>query len=89
MMWGYGSDWGMRPWGNWGYGGPIGMIIGIVILALAVAAVAWFVRTRNYTGQQLAGTGRQSPGLDVLEERYARGEIKREEYLEKKQDLSG
>jgi uncharacterized membrane protein len=32
---------------------------------------------------------RQSSGFDVLEERYARGEINREEYLEKKRDISG
>jgi len=31
---------------------------------------------------------RHSPGLDVLEERYARGEIDRDEYLQKKKDLS-
>jgi putative membrane protein len=31
----------------------------------------------------------RSPGLDVLEQRYARGEINRDEYLQKKQDLVG
>jgi putative membrane protein len=34
-----------------------------------------------------ADIGRRSPGLDVLEERYARGEINRDEYLEKKRDI--
>jgi putative membrane protein len=29
----------------------------------------------------------RSAALDLLEQRYARGEIGREEYLEKKQDL--
>jgi putative membrane protein len=32
---------------------------------------------------------RRSPGLDVLEERYARGEINRDEYLQKKRDMAG
>jgi len=32
---------------------------------------------------------RRSPGLDVLEERYARGEINRDEYLQKKKDIEG
>lgn len=32
---------------------------------------------------------RRPPGLDVLEERYARGEINRDEYLEKKRDILG
>ena len=31
----------------------------------------------------------RSAGLDVLEQRYARGEINRDEYLQKKQDLVG
>ena len=34
-------------------------------------------------------TPRHPDGLDVLEERYARGEIKREEYLEKRKDILG
>jgi putative membrane protein len=33
--------------------------------------------------------GRRSSGLDILGERYARGEINREEFLQKKQELSG
>lgn len=91
-MWGYGPNWGMGSWGGWsgyGGGGPIDMIIGIVVLALVIAAVVWFARTMTQPGHQLPATGRHSPGLDALEERYARGEIKREEYLEKKRDISG
>lgn len=87
MMWGSGPNWGMAPWGGYG-GGPIGMIIGIVVLALIIAAVVWFVRAMTQPGHQLSALGRRSPGLDALEERYARGEIKREEYLEKKRDIS-
>jgi uncharacterized membrane protein len=32
---------------------------------------------------------RPSSGLDILEERYALGEIKRDEFLQKKQEMSG
>ena len=91
MMWGYGPDWGMMggPWGGYGGWGPIGMILWIVILALVIAAVVWFVRAMTHPGHQLPIVGRRSSGLDVLEERYARGEIKRDEYLEKKHDIGG
>ncbi len=87
MMWGYGPHWGMGPWDSYG-GGPIGMFAGIIGLALVIAGVVSFVRASTRPGHQLAGFGRRSPGLDALEERYARGEIKREEYLEKKSDLT-
>lgn len=85
MMWGYGSDGGMM---GWGYGalGISNMILWIVLVGLVVAAVAWLARRPpSYT---LQSYGRRSPGLDALEERYARGEIDRDEYLQKKQDIS-
>ncbi len=79
----------MGPWGGYGERGPLGMIVWILILALVIAGVAWFLRTMTRSGYQLTTSGRRSPGLDALEERYARGEIKREEYLEKKRDITG
>jgi putative membrane protein len=85
MMWGYGPDWGMMGWG-YGASGILNMIFWIVLLGVIVAAIAWFVRTRPPETHQ--SYGRRSPGLDALEERYARGEINRDEYLQKKQDIS-
>ena len=85
MMWGYGSDGGMM---GWGYGalGISNMILWIVLVGLVVAAVVWLVRSLPLDTYQ--SYGRRSPGLDALEERYARGEIDRDEYLQKKQDIS-
>jgi putative membrane protein len=54
------------------------VVIGVMWLVYALAAA----RTQNQLGQR-------SPGLDVLEQRYARGEISRDEYLEKKRDMGG
>lgn len=87
-MWGYGN-WGMGPWGGYGGFEWIGMIIWIVILALIIAAVVWLVRAMTHPGQTHSAGERRSRGLEVLEERYARGEIKREEYLEMKKDITG
>jgi putative membrane protein len=88
MMWGYGPDWGMM--GGWGGGwGPFGMIIWLLIVALIVAAVVWFIRSASRRGMHPPGIGSRLPGLDVLEERYARGEINRDEYLQKKRDIGG
>jgi putative membrane protein len=85
MGYGYGPQWGMM--GGYGYGhGPLHLIIWVVILIAIVALVVWLVRSLAGTGGQNA-LPRRSVGLDVLEERYARGEIKREEYLQKKKDI--
>jgi putative membrane protein len=78
-MWGYDHmGWMMNGWGM-----GFGMIIWLVILA-AIAGVVWLVRS-----QPVAGGRRHSTGLDALEERYARGEIDRDEYLQKKRDIMG
>lgn len=70
-----------------GYGfdfAPFGFLFmllwwGLIIVAL-VALVRWFSRT---TG----GQGGKSP-LDILKERYAKGEINRQEFEERKKDIS-
>jgi putative membrane protein len=78
-MWGYDHmGWMMNGWGM-----GFGMILWLVILVLIIAGVVWFVRA-----QPIGGGPRRSLGLDVLEERYARGEISREEYLQMKRDIS-
>ncbi|MEM5433606.1 SHOCT domain-containing protein, partial [Cupriavidus oxalaticus] len=59
-----------------------------VILVAIVAGVVWLVRTAAQPGAHQF-SARPSPGLQLLEERYARGEINRDEYLQKKQDISG
>ena len=87
-MWGHG--WGfMDGWNGYGWYGPFHMIIWVVALVLIVALVAWFFRSGSRTGVAAGRLERRSTGLDVLEERYARGEINREEYLQKKRDIAG
>ena len=83
MMWGYGPNWGMMGWG-YGVLGVLHMIAWIIIPGLIIAGVIWFVRRRDAYGSLLP----RSSGLDVLEERYARDEISRDDYLQKKQDIS-
>jgi putative membrane protein len=75
--------WGMHPmiWGAWGMGMLLVMLAfwGLVITGL-VLVVRW-----------LANQGRESRSdraLEILRERYARGEIGREEFDAKKRDLT-
>jgi len=59
-------------WGSW--------IIGLAFLILFVLLIVRL--TVNSSGRSTRNTP-----LDILKEKYAKGEIKREEYLEKKEDL--
>jgi putative membrane protein len=83
MMWNYGMM------GGWGWFGPFHFIIPLVFWALIIWAVVMLVRHWTVSGDRAPWAARRPPGLEVLEERYARGEINREEYLQKRQDILG
>jgi putative membrane protein len=72
-----GMNWGM----GWGMG--LGWILGIVLIALIIWAI---IRIAN-SGTS-APSGRQKTALDILKERYAMGEISKEEFEEKRRVLS-
>lgn len=71
-----GAGWGHMD--GWGWSG---MMIGWVLMAVLVAAVAW----------ALVGNGRPARvnrATEILDERYARGEIDKTEYNERRSDLN-
>lgn len=89
-MWGYGPGWGMGGgWGGWGWFGGLHMIIWLLLLVLVVVGIVWVVRGFAQRADTLQPPTRRHAGLDVLEERYARGEISRDEYMQKKRDIVG
>jgi putative membrane protein len=53
---------------------------------ILIVFVIWAI-TRVSGSQGIARPSFRSNGLDILEQRYARGEISREEYLEKRKDI--
>jgi putative membrane protein len=82
---------------GWGFGlfGWVGMIlmwlIPVGILSLVILGIAWLVRSmtsgdRRATPQ--SRTEEQSTPREILQARYARGEITREQYLEMLNDLN-
>lgn len=71
---------------GWGMGGGwFGMgLWWILIIALVVAVGVWAFRRAGDSPSAPRETAR-----DVLDKRYARGEIGRDEYEQKKRDLAG
>lgn len=65
--------------GGWGWGMAA---FGLLATVALVALVVWVVTSSPRGGDSL-GTGAR----EVLDQRYARGEIGRDEYLERKADL--
>jgi putative membrane protein len=82
MRYGWWDDSAIGPWAGMFFG-PFMMII---VIALAVLIVVWMVRA---IAPGRSPDARRSSVLDILNERYARGEIDRKEYEERKQVLSG
>lgn len=72
--------------GYWGVGGALHALIWLLIIAVIVAAAIVAVRGlwRRDSGNDESNG---SSALDQLDERYARGEIEREEYLQRKKDI--
>ena len=68
-------------------------LFGGVFMVLAWVAIIWLVvwLIRGGTSQGQKGNGHEHHGktaLDILNERYAKGEIDRKEFEEKKKDIT-
>ena len=85
----YGPGYGMM--GGWGGGGifPFSGLFGLLLLVLVIVAAVWFVRAILRPRESTPRSERHAAGLDMLDQRYARGEIKRDEYLQKRGDVLG
>ena len=80
-MWHYGP-WSVDGGSHWWWMMPFHGLFSLLFFVLVAWAVVALVR--HLTARK---GGSRSPGLDALDERYAKGEIQREEYLQKRRDL--
>ena len=77
--------WGMHPmWWMWGAGGLVMMLMMLVFWGLViwgiVVGIRWLVRQGR--------DERPDHALEILRERYARGEIGKEEFETRRRDLA-
>lgn len=91
--------WGWHGIGPMWTGGWLGMVFMTLFWVAVVVGIVLLVRSLSARGgqgsQQLGppqppegGQGAKSEALQILEGRYARGEIDREEFLRRKGDLT-
>ena len=81
-MWHWG--WG---WGHGAYGFPfwwLGAGVRVILIAAVITAVVYVVRIFSRPGSRRRD---EESALDILQKRYARGEITKEQYEEMKRDI--
>jgi putative membrane protein len=83
MMGGQGYGFG----GTWGIvGGIISLLFFLLIIIGVILLIVWIVRQfSHHPAQTMTG----SRSLEVLRERYAKGEITKEQFEQMKKDLGG
>jgi putative membrane protein len=85
MMW-HGWDMGFG-WGGWLIGGLVMLLFWGGVIALAFFAIRALMRSGGGPAERESQPRSGESALDILQKRYARGEITQEEYLEMKRDL--
>ena len=73
----------MHGLGGMGFGMGWGWIIGLIFLVVLI----WFI-VRTTSGDQASKQTNNKSAPEILKERYARGEIDKDEFEEKKSNLN-
>ena len=85
MMWGYGG------YGGSGWFGSVFMVfIWILIIAAIIALIKWLLgssRNKHETYSHAPIASSSTRALDILKERYAKGEISKEQFETMKRDI--
>lgn len=83
-----GAGWMM--WGMWLFGVLFWVaVFGLVVVVIWKLVAGRSVGTGGSDASRGAGSGDRDAALAILEQRYARGDIDREEFLKMRDDLRG
>jgi putative membrane protein len=85
-MTGYGYGYGHHGIGILGFGWILMFVVWALVIIGVIFLVKWLVAQDDKT-KTAAAKPENSP-LDILRERYAKGEVDKEEFEQKKKDLS-
>jgi putative membrane protein len=77
----------MWDWNSWTWGMGLMMLFMVVFWSLIIALVIWLIVRATRHGTDGGGPERRT-SLDIARERYAKGEITKEQYEQLKKDLS-
>ena len=81
MMWWYGTPW-------WAWHLILGSLSWVLFVTFAVIAMRRFSSPRGIEKEYFSRDGGILSAMTILQERYARGEIGREEFMQKQHDLA-
>jgi len=74
------------PWHGW-FMGPLVMMLFLAVLVIAVVLLVRWFSSRGENHSTGGHMGAANSALDILKERFARGEIDKDEYEERRKTL--
>jgi putative membrane protein len=76
------GDWGWNNMMGWGFGsGTIMVLFWIIAILAIIALLLWLAENLNNN------TSTSNKAMEILKEKYAKGEITKEEFETKKKDI--
>lgn len=85
---GPGMGWGTSMmWGGGWFGGIFMILFWILLIVGIIALVRWIIASNRTSGTGVPSTAVSA--LEILKQRYAKGEIDRDQFIAMKRDLEG